>query len=247
MLREWSKKDGPVTLVDVWNILYRDARIVSLFGNIVSSNRVMSVQSIPCVAEDVIGSLMLLSQESKDPIKVVINNTGGGVNDGFAIIQAMEHVKAKGIEVWTVNMCQAASMATVILMMGTRGKRFVLNNTITHLHSGTKGGGGGRPEDVDSLYEFSKKHFTNTIYKMLLENTKLPEYWNIKSEAQYSAEQLSKIEIKVKLLKDFIQGERFLVAEEAVETGVADRVLMPGDPIIDDIYRTTGSKAGGHV
>ena len=243
MLREWDKKSGPVTLVDVWNILYRDARIISLFGNVVSSNRVISVQSLPCVAEDVIGSLMLLSQESGDPIKIVINNTGGDVNDGFAIIQAIEHVKSKGIEVWTINMCQAASMATIILMMGTKGRRYVLNNTITHLHSGTKGMS-GKAEDVDSLHEFSKKHFTNTIYKMLLENTNLPQYWNNKSDAQYSDEQLSKIEVKLKLLKDFMGGERFLMAEEAVETGIADKVLMPGDPIIDNIYKTLRPKEG---
>lgn len=242
MLRAWDK-GKPVTLVDVWNILYRDARIISLFGHVVSSNRVMAVQSIPCVAEDVIGSIMLLSQESKEPIKIVINNTGGDVNDGFAIIQAMEHAKAKGIEVWTVDICQAASMATMIFLMGTKGKRFVLNNTITHLHSGSRSVA-GRSEDVDALNEFSKNHFTKTLYKMLLENTKLPEYWNKKSEAGYNAEQLSDTKYRLKLLADFMNGERFLMADEAIEAGIADKVLMPGDPIIDDIYRIIRPKEG---
>ncbi len=245
MLKEWNS-DRSVTLVDVWNILYRDARIVSLFGHVVSSNRVLSVQSIPCVAEDVIGSLMMLSQDSNDPIKIVINNTGGDVNDGFAIIQAMEHVKAKGIEVWTVNLCQAASMATIIMMMGTKNRRFVLNNTITHLHSGSKALS-GKAEDVDGLQIFSKKHFTNTLYRWLLENTKLPEYWNKTSEANYSEVQLATTETKARLLREFMSGERFLVANEAVEAGIADKVLMPGDPIIDDIFRATRPKGGDNV
>lgn len=238
MLREWGKEGGTFTLVDVWQILYRDARIVSLFGFIVSSNRVAAIQSIPCVAEDVIGSLMLLAQESKEPIKIVINNVGGDVNDGFAIIQAMEHVKAKGIELWTVNMCQSASMAATILVMGTKGKRFVLNNTITHFHSGNAKMA-GRPEDLESIYEFSKKHFTQTTYKMLLENTNIPEYWNREAESQYTEEQLASPKIRLKILQNFIQGERPLMAAQAVEAGVADKVLMPGDPIIDEIYRVS--------
>ncbi len=246
MLREWNKKGGPVTLVDTWNILYRDARIISLFGIVVSSNRVLSAQSIPCMAEDVIGSLMLLAQESNNPIKMVINNTGGDVNDGFAINHAMEHVKAKGIEIWTINICQSASMATMLLMMGTRNRRYVLNNTITHLHSGTKAFG-GKDEDVDGLYEFSRKHFKNTLTKWLLENTQIPEYWNKVSGAQYTSEQLFMVDIRLKLIKDFMSGERYLVANEAVEAGVADKVLMPGDPIIDEIFRVESIKGGQNV
>lgn len=245
MLREW-KPDGKNTiLVDNWTILNRDARIIPLFGLVLSSNAVASLNSMPCVAEDIIGALMLFSQESNDPIKIVINNRGGSINDGFAINQAMEHVKAKGIEVWTINICQAASMAAVLLMMGTKGRRYVLNNTITHLHSGSMGGGGGRPEDVDSFNEFAKKHYYNTLHRWLLENTNLPEYWNTKSDAQYTPEQLAKTDIRVKLMRDFIQGERFLLASEAVEAGVADKVLMPGDPLIDDIFRAATPEKRG--
>lgn len=246
MLREWKKNGGPVTLVDVWNILYRDARIVSLFGHVISSNRLLSVQSVPCVAEDVIGSLMLLSQESNEPIKMVINNTGGDVNDGFAIIQAMEHVKAKGIEVWTVNLCQSASMATIILMMGSKNRRYVLNNTITHLHSGSKTIG-GKSEDVDEIHEFMKKHYTKTTLRWLLGNTKLPDYWNRVSEGGYTPEQLAEERIRTKLLNDFMGGERYLVANEAIEAGIADKVLMPGDPIIDSIFRGIHPDEEGHV
>ena len=238
MLRSWKTEGGAHTLVDVWQILYRDARIVSLFGNVVSSNMLagVSAQSLPCVAEDVMGSLMLLAQESNEPIKIVINNVGGEVNAGFAIIQAIEHVKSKGIEVWTINICSSASMATVILTTGTKGKRFVQNNTMTHLHSGSKVMS-GKAEDVEAVYEFFRRHFTKTIYKILLENTKLPEFWNKKSDSKYNPKQISDPAIRSKLLKDFLGGERYLEASEAVEAGVADKVLMPGDPIIDDIYR----------
>lgn len=236
MLREWNGK--AITLVDTWNILYRDARIVSLFGHVVSSNAVLSAQSVPFVTEDIIGSIMLLSQDSKDPIKILINNVGGNVNDGFAIIQAMEHAKAKGIEVWTVNICQSSSMATIILLMGTKGKRFVFNNTITHLHSGNKSIS-GKPEDVENLQRFSNEHFLKTLGRMLMENTSIPEYWNNREsdeDARYTLEQLKKTSVRAKLLDDFMNGERFLLSREAIEAGVADKVLMPGDPIIDAIY-----------
>lgn len=234
MLREWNKS-GPVNLVNIWEVLYRDARIVSLFGNVMSSNMVVSAQSLPCVAEDVIGSLMLLASENSDPIKIVINNTGGEINAGFAIIQAMEHVKAKGIEVWTVNLCTSASMATVILSMGTPGRRYVLDNTITHLHSGSKGMA-GKSEDVDSVYEFSQKHFRARIDQILLENTGIVDYWN-KVSTMYSEEQMAKKEMRSRVLKDFLSGERYLVASDAVEAKIVDKVLKPGDSLIDSIFR----------
>src|SRR3989344_6269181 len=93
-----------VNLVSPWDIFERDSRVVTLFGPVMSVSNVnlISDRSLSFLAEDMFGAIIMLGMESNKPVKIVINSVGGDVRAGFTIIQVIEHLKKKGIEVWTV-------------------------------------------------------------------------------------------------------------------------------------------------
>jgi ATP-dependent Clp protease, protease subunit len=234
MYIEWGEKTR--NLVGSWDIFSRDSRVIPIFNAIISSQNVTSTQSMPSVAEQVYGDLILLGQKSKDPVKIVINSPGGSVLAGFTIIQAMSHLKAKGIEVWTLNLCQSMSMGGVILAMGTQGRRYTIDNSLVHAHSGDQVIR-GRTDDVESITEFNK-HVTETLVNLLCENTKIAEYY-IRKEGLEDDIDVSSLshDKRVKFTKKFLGTERMLKPEDAVEAGMADKVLSPGDQLIDEIFK----------
>ncbi|KKT82484.1 MAG: ATP-dependent Clp protease proteolytic subunit [Candidatus Yanofskybacteria bacterium GW2011_GWA2_44_9] len=235
LVKPWSEK--PVTLVDPWVFLAREARTIPIFSQIISSQQISSPSSFPSVAEEVYGSLMILGTESKDPVKIVINSPGGDIQAGFTIIQAMNHLKAKGIEVWTVNLCQSMSMGGIILMMGTPRRRYALENTLTHTHFGLRGAGGAREHDIEEVHKYQSR-LNQTIYEMISDNSKIPELQVKRMDlAGYDKNLLKNKKERVKLVKAFIDNETLMAPEEALEAGMIDKVLLPGDPIIDAIYQ----------
>ncbi len=240
-LREWSNKQ--TTLVDLSTILSREARIVTIFSQIISSQQIVAPNSFPSVAEDVLLSLWVLAGESNDPVKILINSPGGDVMAGFTIIQAMNHLKAKGIEVWTVDLCQCMSMGGIILMMGTKGKRYALENTLVHTHFGGRQISGKTESDVDEAYQHTEK-VNKTIYRLISENSTIPEFYVKKRDelADYDKRKLTDPNERVKLVKNFLNHDTFMDPEEAKEAGIIDKVLSPGDPIIDQIYSAQRGK-----
>lgn len=142
--------------------------------------------------------LFLQSEDSKKDISLYINSPGGYIHSGMAILDTMNHVKNN---VSTVCVGIAASMASVILSSGTKGKRFILPNAEVMIHQ-PHGGAQGQASDI----EISAKHILKsreTLNKMLAKNTGQP---------------LSKIEKDVD--RDF-----FMTAEEAKKYGIIDKIL----------------------
>ena len=89
----------------------------------------------------------LLFLEAKDPeqdIKIFINSPGGVITAGLAIYDTMQYVRC---DVSTICVGQAASMGTVLLCAGTKGKRLALPNSRIHLHQ-PLGGAQGQAVDV---------------------------------------------------------------------------------------------------
>lgn len=89
----------------------------------------------------------LLFLEAKDPeqdIKLFINSPGGVITAGLAIYDTMQYVHC---DVSTICVGQAASMATVLLAAGAKGKRLALPNSRIHLHQ-PLGGAQGQAVDV---------------------------------------------------------------------------------------------------
>ena len=97
------------------------------------------------VANLVIAQMFFLQMEDpKKDIQVYINSPGGVVTGGMAIYDTMNFLQC---DVSTYCIGQAASMATVLLAAGTKGKRFALPNSRVMIHQ-PSGGAGGQAADI---------------------------------------------------------------------------------------------------
>jgi len=98
------------------------------------------------VANVIIAQLLYLAREDDDKdIMMYINCPGGSVTAGLAIYDTMNLIRPK---VSTVCIGLAASMGTVLLTAGEKGKRFVLPNATVHLHQ-VLGGAQGQARDIE--------------------------------------------------------------------------------------------------
>lgn len=144
--------------------------------------------------------LFLESQNSEEPINFYINSPGGVITSGMAIYDTMQFINAP---VSTIVMGQACSMGSFLAQAGEPGQRFVLPNSRTMIHQ-PSGGARGMQSDIEIQYKeitFLKKRLTELYVK---HNTKGKTY------------------------KDFerdMDRDNFMTAEEAVEYGLADKVI----------------------
>ena len=97
------------------------------------------------VANVVIAQLLYLQMEDpKKDIHIYINSPGGIVTGGMAIYDTMNFLQC---DLVTYCVGMAASMATVLLAAGTKGKRFALPNSRVMIHQ-PSGGAGGQTADI---------------------------------------------------------------------------------------------------
>jgi len=97
------------------------------------------------VANSVIAQLLFLQMEdSKKDIHIYINSPGGIVTGGMAIYDTMNFLQC---DIVTYCIGMAASMSTVLLAAGTKGKRFALPNSRVMIHQ-PSGGAGGQTSDI---------------------------------------------------------------------------------------------------
>ena len=122
----------------------------------------------------VIAQLLFLEHEDpKKDIDMYINSRGGSVTAGLAIYDTMQHVKP---DVRTICVGIAASMGSVLLAGGTKGKRFALPNADIMIHQ-VSGGFQGQASDIERnanyilrlkkrLNEILAKHTGNPLSKV---------------------------------------------------------------------------------
>jgi len=97
------------------------------------------------VANAVIAQMLFLQMEdSKKDIQLYINSPGGVVTAGMAIYDTMNFLQCDFV---TYCIGMAASMSTVLLAAGTKGKRFALPNSRVMIHQ-PSGGAGGQAADI---------------------------------------------------------------------------------------------------
>jgi ATP-dependent Clp protease protease subunit len=98
------------------------------------------------VANSIVAQLLFLDREDPDKdINLYINSPGGVINAGLAIYDTMNLIRP---QVSTICMGLAASMATVLLCSGAKGKRFALPNSTIHMHQAL-GGAQGQASDIE--------------------------------------------------------------------------------------------------
>ncbi len=98
------------------------------------------------MANTIIAQLLFLdAQDSDKDISIYINSPGGSVTAGLAIMDTMNFIKS---DVQTIAMGMAASMASVLLSAGTKGKRFALPNSTVLIHQ-PLGGAQGQQTEIE--------------------------------------------------------------------------------------------------
>jgi ATP-dependent Clp protease protease subunit len=119
---------------DIYSLLLKE-RIVMLFTPITDQ-----------VANVAIAQLLYLEREDPDKdINMYIQSPGGVISSGLAIYDTMQLIRP---DVSTICVGMTASMATVLLCAGTKGKRYALPNATIHLHQAF-GGAQGQAADVE--------------------------------------------------------------------------------------------------
>lgn len=142
------------------------------------------------VANSIIAQLLFLQMEDpKKDVHVYINSPGGSVSDGMAIYDTLNFLQC---EVVTYCLGMAASMSTVLLAAGTKGKRYALPNSRVMIHQ-PSGGAGGQTSDISiaakeilrwrrTINEILSKHSGQTIKQ--LEKDSDRDYYMTAQEAK---------------------------------------------------------------
>lgn len=153
------------------------------------------------MANVVIAQLLFLKMEDpKKDINLYINSPGGQITSGLAIVDTMRYL---GCDINTYCIGQVASMASILLAAGAKGKRFALPNSRIMLHQ-PFGGVGGTSEDI-ALQA-----------KEILELKKITT--RIMAECTGQSTQ--------KITKDS-DRDFFMSAEEAISYGIIDKIAEP--------------------
>lgn len=151
------------------------------------------------VANTVIAQLLFLENQAPDKdIKLYINSPGGSVTAGMAIYDTMQYTKPN---VSTICIGMAASMASILLAAGAKGKRFCLPNSEVMIHQ-VMGGAEGQASDI----KIHAEHILKMKEKL---NTIL---------AKHTGQDIKTVE------KDS-DRDYFMSAQEAVKYGLVDKVI----------------------
>jgi ATP-dependent Clp protease protease subunit len=151
------------------------------------------------MANLIIAQLLYLEREDPDKdISIYINSPGGVITSGLAILDTMNLIAP---DVSTICVGLAASMGTVLLCAGEKGKRYTLANSTIHMHQ-PLGGAQGQATDIEIAAR-----------EILRAQDKIRQI--ISEQSGQSYEQVAK-----DTDRDF-----YLTAEQAVEYGLVDEIL----------------------
>ena len=172
---------------DIYSRLLKD-RIIMLSGPIEDD-----------MANSIVAQLLFLdAQDSTKDIYLYINSPGGVVTSGMAIYDTMNFIKA---DVQTIVIGMAASMASVLVSSGAKGKRFGLPHSQVLIHQPSGGAQGQQTEIEIAATEILK---TRKMLNGIL--------------AKNSGQPIEKIQ-------EDTEREHYFTAQEAVDSGLLDVVM----------------------
>jgi ATP-dependent Clp protease protease subunit len=178
----------------------RGERAYDIYSRLLKERVVFLVGAINEVTANlIVAQLLFLESENPDKdIYFYINSPGGSVSAGMAIYDTMQFVKP---DVSTLCVGQAASMGSLLLAAGTKGKRFCLPNSRVMIHQ-PMGGFQGQASDIEI-------HAREILYL----KKRLNEIM-----AQHTGQKIEQIERDT-------DRDTFLAGEDAVKYGLVDKVL----------------------
>ena len=172
---------------DIFSLLLNE-RIILLNGEVNDNTSALIVAQL----------LYLSSKDPNKDISLYINSPGGSVTAGMAIYDTMQFLKC---DVVTYCVGMAASMGTVLLAGGTKGKRYALPNSSVMIHQ-PSGGAGGQASDI-SIAAKEILRWRETLNRVLAKHT------------GKSVEQIAKDSDR----------DHYMTAEEARAYGIVDKVI----------------------
>jgi ATP-dependent Clp protease protease subunit len=180
----------------------RGERAYDIYSRLLKDRIVFLGQGIDDhVANQIIAQLLFLEAEEPDKdIQMYIQSPGGSVHSGLAIYDTMQLIKP---DVCTHAVGVTASMGTVLLAGGAKGKRYALPHATVHMHQ-AQGGTEGAASDIEIMAKEILR--LQTTLRQIL--------------AKHTGQDYEKISA------DF-DRDRWLSADEAVEYGIVDEILSP--------------------
>ncbi|NOZ72315.1 MAG: ATP-dependent Clp protease proteolytic subunit [Chloroflexi bacterium] len=156
------------------------------------------------VANTIVAQLLWLNHDDPErDIQLYINSPGGHVYAGLAIYDTMQMIQAP-ISTWAVGV--TASMATLLLAAGAKGKRYALPHSTIHMHPAGGGAQGYTPDVRIQVRELERLQYAN--FSIL---------------AKHTGQTIEQIE------HDF-DRDRYMYAQEAMEYGLIDHIFGEPDP-----------------
>jgi ATP-dependent Clp protease protease subunit len=153
------------------------------------------------VASLIIAQMLFLEAENPEKdIALYINSPGGSISAGLAIYDTMQYIKP---DVSTYCVGQAASMAAVLLAAGSKGKRTVLPNSRVLIHQPWLSGLQGQQSDIEI--------HAKDMFMMRDRMDEILAFHTGKSKEEVHRD---------------TERDRILTANEAVEYGLVDRVML---------------------
>lgn len=181
-----EKNKNTERVYDIYSRLLKD-RIIFLSGEITDE-----------VSNNIISQLLYLDSISKEDINIYINSPGGSITAGMAIYDTINFIKS---DVSTICIGIAASMASIILASGTKGKRYILPNSEVMIHQ-PLGGVQGQATEIKIVAD-RILYLKDKLNKILADKTN---------------KDLKKIEIDT-------ERDYYLSSKEALEYGIVDKIL----------------------
>ncbi len=182
----------------------RGERSYDIFSRLLNDRIVMLSEEVNSTTASLVVA-QLLYLEGQDPEKDInfyINSPGGSITDGMAIYDTMRYIKC---DVSTICIGMAASMASVLLAAGAKGKRLALPNSEILIHQPLIGGQVGLQGQTTDI-KIHADHLVRTRRKMN----------EILSEC--TGQPLERIEIDT-------ERDNYLSADEAKQYGLIDDVI----------------------
>ncbi len=208
MEEEYEEEGGGMVLVPmVIEQTSRGERAYDIYSRLLKDNVIFLGQPIDdTIANLIIAQMLFLESENPEKdISFYINSPGGSITAGLAIYDTMQYVKP---DVSTICIGQAASMASLLMTAGARGKRYSLPNARFLIHQPLAYGIQGQTTDIEiharDLVRLKER--INEIY------------------AQHTGQALDKIVKDTD--RDFI-----LEAEDARKYGLVDMIYHRRDDI----------------
>lgn len=175
-------------------------RVYDIYSRLLEDRVIFLGEAIDShVANTIIAQLLFLEkQDAKAPITLYINSPGGHVTAGLAIYDTIQYIKP---DVITVAIGMAASMGSVILAGGAKGKRYALPHTEIMIHQ-PLGGAEGQATEIRLAAEHILRT-GETLYTILAKHTGQP----------------------IEKIRQDCDRDNFMDAKQALKYGLIDKII----------------------